>query len=188
MLPLTTAEQFIDQRFDLPESGQWSELDRGIVTSFQPPDVDHGNVVRNLSKALATYVQSGGPGYACFDLGIAVARRPDTIRFPAACHFLDGPRFGEVDKPYTEKPPALVVELASTNDRRRVITDRVLGYHEFGTPLVWVIDPKEKCVHICPRGRRPELLSAAMTLHAEPVLPGFAMPVHQLFVEPDWWK
>ncbi|HVJ85570.1 MAG TPA: Uma2 family endonuclease, partial [Caulifigura sp.] len=133
-------------------------------------------------------VQSGGAGYACFDLGIAVHRRPDTLRFPAACYFLDGPRFGEADKSYTDKPPALVVELASTNDRRRGITDRVLGYLEFGTRIVWVIDPKEKCVHLCARGEKPTLLSTGMTLHGDPVLPGFRIPIHELFAEPDWWK
>ena len=188
MLPLMTAEEFVDQRFDLPESGQWSELEEGILKNFQPPDLDHGNVIRNLSRALGQYVQSGGTGYACFDLGIAIARKPDTIRFPAACHFTEGPRFAEADKPFTEKPPALVVELASTNDRRRSITDRVLGYHEFGSGMVWVIDPKEKCVHLCPRGQKPTLLSAAQTLHGDPGLPGFAMPVQELFAEPDWWK
>jgi Uma2 family endonuclease len=171
MLPLMTAEEFVDQRFDLPESGQWSELEEGILKNFQPPDLDHGNVIRNLSRALGQYVQSGGTGYACFDLGIAVARKPDTIRFPAACHFTEGPRFAEADKPFTEKPPA-----------------RVLGYHEFGSGMVWVIDPKEKCVHLCPCGQKPTLLSAAQTLHGDPGLPGFAVPVQELFAEPDWWK
>jgi Uma2 family endonuclease len=188
MLPLMTAEQFVDQRFDLPESGQWSELERGILKNFQPPDADHGNVIRNLSRMLAIYVQNGGPGYACFDLGIALARHPDTVRFPAACHFLDGPRFAEADQPFTRNPPALVMELASTNDRRRAMTERVLGYHEFGTGVVWVIDPKEKAVHVCPKGRQPDLLSASMTLLGEPVLPGFRMAVKELFDEPDWWK
>jgi len=188
MLALITAEEFVDQRYDLPDAGQWSELDRGVVIHFQPPDGDHGNVIRNLSRALALYVQGGGPGYACFDLGVAVTRRPDTLRFPAACHFIEGPRFAEADKPFTENPPALVVELASTNDRRRGITDRVLSYHELGTGMVWVIDPKEKCVHLCPRGRKTELLTADRTLNGDPVLPGFSVPVQELFGEPEWWK
>lgn len=188
MLPLMTAEEFVDQRFDLPDSGQWSELDQGILKNLQPPDVDHGNVIRNLSRVLGFYVQGGGPGYACFDLGIAVQRRPDTLRFPGACYFIGGPLFAEADQPFTDNPPALVVELASTNDRRRGMTDRVLGYHEFGTGMVWVIDPRESCVHVCPRGRKTELLTAANTLHGEPVLPGFAVPVNDLFAEPEWWR
>jgi len=188
MLPLMTAEEFVDQRFDLPESGQWSELEQGILKNFQPPDLDHGNVVRNLSRALGHYVQSGGAGYACFDLGIAVTRRPDTIRFPAACYFTEGPRFAEADKPFTANPPALVVELASTNDRRREMTDRVLGYHEFGSLIVWVIDPKERCVHVCPRARKTELITTGMSLDGAPVLPGFMIPVADLFADPDWWK
>ena len=188
MLALITAEEFIDQRYDLPDAGQWSELDRGIVTHFQPPDSDHGNVIRNLSRALGLYVQNGGVGYACFDLGIAIKRRPDTLRFPAACYFVEGPRFAEVDKPFTETAPAVVIELASTNDRRRGMTDRVLGYHEHGTAMVWVIDPKEKCVHVCPRGQKTEVLTSDLTLRGDSEVPHFAVAVEDLFTEPDWWK
>ena len=78
-----TAEEFIEQRFEFPEAGQWSELEAGQVVHLQPPDVDHGTVVLNLSKALAEFAQSTARGYACFDLGLQLRTNPDTVRFPA---------------------------------------------------------------------------------------------------------
>jgi Uma2 family endonuclease len=188
MLPLMTAEQFVEQRFDLPDAGQWAELTRGEPTFFQPPDLEHGNVILNLSKALGTHVQAARAGYACFELGLAVARRPDTIRFPAACYFLEGKLFAESDKAFTDLAPALVIELASTNDRRKAMADRVREYFEFGVPYVWLIDPHERCVHLCARGKVPQRIGELETLNGDPPLRGFRLPVVELFHVPDWWK
>jgi hypothetical protein len=75
---IMTAENFADERSELPDAGQWAELIRGVPVTLAPPDIEHGTIVLNLSKAFSTYVHSGGPGYACFDLGLIVERRPDT--------------------------------------------------------------------------------------------------------------
>lgn len=110
MIRTLTAEQFIEQRFDMPDSGQWAELVEGVPVFLEPPDLDHGNAILNLSKAVAAYVQQGVPGYACFDLGLLMGRAPDTIRFPAMCWFATGERFEESDKDITETVPTLVVD------------------------------------------------------------------------------
>jgi len=188
MLALMTADEFIETRYELPDAGQWAELVSGIPAFLQPPDLGHGDVVLNLSKALGAHVQETGEGYACFELGLAVSRRPDTVRFPAACYFLTGARFAEADKPYTDKAPALVVELASSNDRRKQMADRVTAYHAFGVPHVWIVDPHDKCVHMCVRGETVRTVSEAETLGGDPPLRGFHLRVGDLFVVPDWWK
>jgi Uma2 family endonuclease len=187
MLPLLTAEQFVEQRYELPDAGQWAELDRGVPTFLQPPDLDHGNVILNLSKALAEYVQTTQRGYACFELGLLVEKRPDTVRIPAACYFLEGPRFSEADKAYTETPPAIVIELASTNDRRRNMAARIEQYHAFGSPQVWVIDPHERCAHVCSRGESAIRFGEEDVLVSDR-LAGFRLRVAELFRVPDWWK
>jgi Uma2 family endonuclease len=187
MLPLLTAEQFVEQRYEMPDAGQWAELDRGILTFLQPPDLDHGNVILNLSKALAGYVQTTQRGYACFELGLLVEKRPDTLRIPAACYYLDGPRFAEADKPFSETPPAVVIELASTNDRRRNMDVRIEQYHAFGVPQAWVIDPHERCLHVCSRGEGAVRFGEVDVLATELLL-GFRIRVNELFKVPDWWK
>ena len=67
-----TAEEFMERLFEFPDAGQWSELEEGVVVHLQPPDIDHGTVVLNLSKAFSEYTHSTERGYACFDLGCAV--------------------------------------------------------------------------------------------------------------------
>src|SRR5205823_1538569 len=135
---LFTAEQFVAGRADLPDGGRWTELVSGRPIILSPPPLEHGTVVLNLSKALADYSQKEQGGYACFDLGLIVARDPDSTRFPAISFFTAGPMFAEADGGVTETRPALVVEIASTNDRRRGLDERISGWLDWGVKLVWV--------------------------------------------------
>src|SRR5579864_2162436 len=118
MAELMTAEQFIEGRDELADGGRWTELVAGQPVILSPPTIEHGNSILNLSKALADYSQKEQGGYACFELGLAIARNPDTVHFPAICFFTTGDLFAEAEKVITEVRPALVVEVASTNDRR----------------------------------------------------------------------
>ena len=183
-----TAEQFLDQRFDLPEAGQWAELVEGVPVCFQPPDIDHGNAILNLSKALAQFLHQVDRGYACFDLGLLLARNPDTIRFPAVSYFAEGPRFAEADKPFTEAVPALVVDMASTGDRREPMPARVAQYLARGVQCVWVIDTRARSVEVARAGSETVRLSGPETLHGGSILAGFAVRVAALFAKPEWWR
>src|SRR5258708_28523272 len=128
---LLTAEQFVAGRDELPDGGRWTELVAGKPVILSPPTVEHGTVVLNLGKALAEYSQREQGGYACFELGLVVAHNPDTVYFPAACFFTAGPIFAESGKVLTETRPAVVIEVASTNDRRRGMEQRVTGWLEW---------------------------------------------------------
>ena len=78
-----SAEEFAEQKFDFGDGGRWVELVAGKVVSLEPPNAAHGTTVLNLSKALARYLLEAPDGYACFELGLLVARDPDTVRCPA---------------------------------------------------------------------------------------------------------
>ena len=184
---ILTADEYLDQRFDLPDSGQWSELQDGVPVFFEPPDVDHGTAILNLSKVLSDYVHRQGVGYPCFDLGLIVARRPDSILFPAVSYFLTGTRFAEADKAATETVPGLVVEMLSTPDRKMVFDARTACYLARGTAVVWGIRPRERSVEIRRPGQVAHVVGRQEMLDADSLLPGFSTPVERLFEEPDWY-
>lgn len=188
MLPMLTTQEFLNQRFELPDAGQWAELIEGVAVCLQPPDLDHGTVILNLSKALATFIERTEFGYACFDLGLWLRREPDTIRFPAVSYFIGGALFAESDEDVTETKPVLVVELASTADRRKQMPERVRQYFDWGVGGVWVIDSRAQRVEIFQGNGGSQELSEADLLTGEPLLPGFEMSVRQLFAEPEWWR
>lgn len=205
---LLTAEDFAATRFDLPEGGRWSELIAGEVVRREPPDDTHGTVVLNLSKAVAdclhaaastsgshrdatseltAVTESMQPAYACFDHPLVVRRQPDTVLSPPMC-LLGGAWFQELDEVVTTTVPQLVAEIASTNDRRREMGQRVKLYRDLGVSAVWVIDPQESTVHIYPADEPSYELVAEETLDGGNLLPGFLYPVADLFREPQWWR
>lgn len=195
---LLTAESFDAARYDLPDGGQWVELVRGRVEVLSPPEEEHRVAVLNLSKALADYLNEHREGYPCFDLGLAVCRHPDTVRFPAISYFLGGDLFAETDKSITDTRPALVVEVMSSNDRRRSLNDRVFEYTNWGIEVLWVVDPVEKAVHTIRPGyankaaRNEEALTGSLSWRhkatAQAILPDFCIAVADIFTPPDYWR
>jgi Uma2 family endonuclease len=187
---LITAERFAEIKYDLPENGRWTELLAGRIVTLQPPDDKHGNVVLNLSKAMAETYQAGSApsGMACFDVGILVHRDPDTIYSPAMSYFSLDLGFAPVDEVYTDRVPLLVCEVASSNDRRRNMADRVLTYLERGVDLVWVMDPIEKRCHVHGKHQTPKKLEDWQTLDGGRIVSDFRITVGNLFADPKWWK
>ncbi len=195
---LLTAESFEDARYDLPEGGQWVELVRGRVEILTPPEEEHRIAVLNLSKALAEYLNEHREGYPCFELGLLLKRDPDTIRFPAISYFLGGELFGETDKSITETRPALIVEVISSNDRRRSLNDRVFDYTNWGVEVLWIVDPIEKAVHTIRPGyankrvHEDETLTGSLSWRhkatAQPILPDFRIAVSDIFTPPEYWR
>lgn len=186
--PVMSVDEFLEQRFDLPESGQWSELIKGRPVHLQPPDLDHGNTLLNLSKMLAGFVATSD-GYACFDLGLLLEREPDTVWFPSVSYFNTGPRFAETDKQVSETVPAAVIELASTADRRKPMTGRAQRYLAWGVQEVWVVDPAEKSVQVFEsvRSGPARCWSSGETVEVAGCFADLGLKVDELFTEPTWW-
>lgn len=178
-----TIEQYEDR---LAEGDRWIELMAGRLVRLEPPDDVHGDVVRNLSRPLATFLQSSPDIYACFELPLILTHEPATIRCPAVSCFQSTVRFGESDKLVTDTVPVLVIEVASTNDRRDGMSERVKGYLDRGIPGVWVIDPVTKHVHQFHPPTRGMMLKETQTLRGAPILAGFELPVADLFQLPKW--
>lgn len=182
-----TAEDFADWEDEDGDGRRWAELVAGKIVRLAPPDAEHGRIVLNISKSLAQYIHERSDSvdaYACFELGLIVARNPDTVRCPAISYFSGGPRFAELEKVVTDTRPALVVEVASTADRRRNAAERVESYLRWGVPMVWMADPVEKQLHAMSSGRPTRLLGVTQALDGTPALPGFRMPVAEIFAQP----
>lgn len=187
---LFTAAQFVSQRHSFPDGGRWMELVQGKVEQLDPPDVLHGNVVMNLSKTLAEHFQKAADdvvGYACFELGLKVVSNPDTIRFPAVSLYFGSERFSETDEIVAEKLPQLAIEIASTPKRRKGISKRVEEYHAAGIETVWVIDSKEKEVHVINHKLFSIKYVESRTFSGTGAMSSFRMPVGPMFEDPTWW-
>ena len=186
-----TADRFADQKLDLPEAGRWHELHEGIPTVMEPPDDDHGNAVLNLSRALADWFQqleAEAVGYACHEIGLKTEEDPDTVLFPAITVFRAGNRFQQSDNIIATHIPDVVIDIASTNDRRRDMRRRTLGYIGAGAKSVWVPDPMKKEVQIIVPGAHTLALAGKQLVESQHILPGFQISCTEVFAQPEWWR
>ncbi|MFM7058718.1 MAG: Uma2 family endonuclease [Planctomycetota bacterium] len=185
-----TASEFAMQRPDLPEAGRWHELHEGRLVLLSAPEEIHGTIVLNLSRMLAVWLQSQPPdhrGYACHGLGLHVESAPDTLYFPAISLFLGNSSFLQADRMVASAVPDLVIDIASTNDRRSDMRRRTTACLQHGVPAVWVPDPFKKEIQVIRRGAHTLALGHWQMLDGSPQLPGFSVPVEQVFAQPKWW-
>jgi Uma2 family endonuclease len=82
---------------------------------------------------------------------------------------------------YLETIPSIVVEVRSKNDTGPEVEAKVREYLAAGVELVWVADPDARTVTAHRPSQPPQVFAAADTLTADPVIPGFAVPVADLF-------
>lgn len=78
-------------------------------------------------------------------------------------------------------PPTLAVEVLSPSDQHRDIVEKIELYLDSGVPLVWVIDPDLRVVHVHRPNEEPVSFNMRQELTAEPHLSGFRIAVASLF-------
>ena len=113
--------------------------------------------------------------FRCFADDPVGWRRPD-LAFVAA---------GRVPTPAPRGPlalvPDLVVEVISPTDQIAELETKLAEYRAAGVRLIWVVIPAVRLVRVFPRGGPIAELVAGDTLTGGDVLPGFAVPVADLF-------
>lgn len=182
-----TIDEFLSGRDELPDGGRWMELWLGRLVRLTPPDELHGVVVMNLGRLFGEHLAEQRVGTAAFSRGVIVTRAPDTLRYPAFSFFAgDGAEDAWDDSP-TDRRPDLVVELASSNDRKRGVSDRVKQWQTAGVHEVWVIDTQAYKVGVYVAGEAPQVLEGSGRIHGRRALVGLSLAVDQMFAAPKWW-
>ncbi len=186
-----TASEFAAARHDLPESGRWHELHDGQTVMLSAPDDAHGTIVLNLTKALAEWFRTQPPqtrGYACHESGLHVKSQPDTVYVPAISIFQGGRAFSQFEQFIATEVPRLVVDIASSNDRRQDMRLRTTACMKLGVETVWIPDPFKKEVQVIQRRAHTLALGNWQYLEGGDLLPGFRIEVEKVFAQPKWWN
>jgi Uma2 family endonuclease len=121
-----------------------------------------------LTNADGSYILSHNP------LTIVV---PD-VAFVRAERIPPGPR----PTGYAPFAPDLAVEVRSPTDRRADIEAKLERYRTAGVPLVWWVDPRQRTVSVYRDGTFVAELRANDVLDGEHILPGFRLPVSEIFI------
>ena len=79
------------------------------------------------------------------------------------------------------KSPELVVEILSPDDRWSDVMEKLEEYFEIGVQAVWVADPRACSVYVYRSLTDVQRFAAEDELPGGDVLPGFSVPVKELF-------
>lgn len=176
---LVTAEELNG----LPGDGKRYELVAGRLIAEPPTGGRHGVVAARIVTLLSNFVQAHDLGaILTTDPGFILARSPDTVRAPDVA-FLSRRRLEEMEsvESFLPGPPDLAVEILSPSDGPGAVRAKVTDYLEAGTHLVWVVDPSRRCVTVFRPLEPPLSVTGDQILEGEDVLPGFLVPVSEIF-------
>jgi Uma2 family endonuclease len=174
---LLTVEEFMA----LPDNGMKRELDRGVVIEVSPPNFGHGILAVNFAFFLKPFVNEKRLGWVTVETGFILSRNPDVVRAPDVA-FLSRERLANPDfTAFIPMAPDLAVEVVSPNDTASEIETKVFKYLQAGTRLVLVLYPDTQRIHSFQPNGSIRVLNINDTLEGGEFLPGFTLPLRELF-------
>src|SRR5258706_7037391 len=170
-----------DELFRRPDLGP-CELVRGRIVALSPTGFGHGAVEAKLTTRLTNYAEAAGRGEVVNgEVGIFIRRDPDTVR-AADILFISHDRLvRSSSSSYLDVAPELVVEVLSPDDRWTDVTEKLEDYFSAGIHSVWVLVPKLRRGLIYRSLTEVTQLNVGQVLTDEEILPGFSVPVADLF-------
>lgn len=175
---LMTAEELLRW----PDDGQRHELIAGELRTMPPAGEEHGTIAMSVGSMLAGYVREHQLGrVVAAETGFLLTTNPDTVR-AADVAFIARERAGASPVTgYRPGAPDLAIEVVSPTDRYSEVEEKVATWLAHGTRLVLVVDPRRRTVTVHRSPTQVQRLTVADTLDGAEVVPGWTLPVRELF-------
>ena len=180
---LLTADEFY--HFCRKSEGRY-ELVGGEVIELAPVNEEHGNVAFNISGAFYVYSRRYGVGRGAVETGYRLRQNPDTVRGPDVSFNLGSqPLEAATRTGFVPGAPDIAVEVVSPSNTATEMQRRVSEYLEAGSQRVWLVypatpeSPRRVLVHRSDGAR--ETYGGDDTITDEELLPGFSLPLSEIF-------
>ena len=176
---LVTAQKLLE----MPDDGYHYELVRGELRKMAPAGYRHGKCAGKVNGVLFGHVAANDLGTVpTAETGFLLASDPDLVRVPDVA-FVSREReevAGIMDG-FFPGPPDLAVEVISPSDRYTDVAEKVEDWLNAGSRMVIVVDPRRRVVTVHLPGAAPITLTEQDTLDGGDVIPGWSMPVAEIF-------
>jgi Uma2 family endonuclease len=171
-----TLKEFLE----LPDDSHLEYIN-GRIEAKVAPQKRHTEIEAEMRNCLNAFAAPRKLGRAYVELRCTFAGRsiiPD-VAFLLKEHI----EIDERGRPRDDTPwaPDLHVEVISPRQGLRKAREKLKHSTSNGCPLGWLIDPDQETVHVYRPGRRAERMPSDGVLEGEPVLPGFRLPVADVF-------
>jgi Uma2 family endonuclease len=177
---LYTVEEFLEYA-DRPENQHKQlELVDGVIVEVPPPHFANSTIAGLIAHFLWAYVLENDSGIVGVpDGGFRLSE--NTVRVPDVSYVVKS-RLSKIPRLVPDGPD-LAVEVVSPSDERDV-NEKLLLFIKRGTRLAWAVYPKTKTVlefRPTPEGVLLNEFTTDDTLSGHNVLPGFELPVANIF-------
>jgi Uma2 family endonuclease len=174
---LLTAEEFDNYPF---EEDKRYELDEGELIETTRPAYKHNRVLRKLVVRLDAYLDKDGAGEVLISENL-YSLSPNIRRSPDVAVIL-GDRHEELkDAKVIPIIPEITAEVLSPSETPRTIHRKLKQYFAAGVKEVWLIDPESREVEVWTGATLPARALAVGEALTSPLLPGFGLPLADLF-------
>jgi len=175
-----------DDFLTFPDDGRRHELIDGEHVVTPAPDARHQEVAGRLFLALGNFVERHPVGKVYFaPLDVILSDfdvvEPDIL-------FICGER-SAIIRGSVHGAPDLAVEIVSPSSRRADEMKKRALFDRFGVREYWIVDPEIEIVKVYRRAedgsfpRMAELSAEANEVLDTPLLPGFSVPLRNLFAQ-----
>ena len=159
------------------------ELINGEIREVPSPSPLHNAIVAAILYFLFGYGRANQLGYAFGDRTSYILPNGDEL-IPDVSFVSNGTQ----SPPFPEKfffAPDLAVEVFSPSNTERDLLDKAESFLKAGTRITWIVYPSIRAVDVCHLSNDGSLIVRKVdingTLDGEDVLPGFKLPVKDIF-------
>jgi Uma2 family endonuclease len=185
---MTTATQAtIEDLYHMPDNGK-AELVNGEIVLMSPTGFAPGYAADEIFVSLRQHARRTGAGWAIADNKGFRVNLPNRQSFSPVAAFYVGPNPG---MRFLDGPPVFAVEVRSEGDydteAEHAIADKRADYFAAGTQVVWDVDllsPDVVKAYRASAPNNPTVFRRGDMANAEPAVPGWSMPVDDLFAPP----
>lgn len=179
----TKRKATVEDLYNVPENGK-AELINGRVVHFMPTGGIPSRAAGRIYRTLGPYEDEHGGGCAVPDNAGFIVNLPHRGSFsPDAAWWV-----GAVTMKFFDGPPAFAAEVRSKNDygrkAEREMEAKRRDYFAIDTLVVWDVDLQSEDVVRVYRATAPDtptVYRCGQLAEAEPAVPGWQMPVDDLF-------
>ena len=165
--------------YQLALQGKHYELLNGELLEMTPAKQTHGAITNVIAYLITGYVLPTklGTVYAA-ETGFALATgdvlAPDVS-------FTIKARIKPETEGFSTVAPDLAVEVASPNNFRPEMQEKVTAYFLAGTRLVWIVYPRSRTIYVYTAANKVTIVQQDETLDGGEVLPGFKAALRDIF-------
>jgi len=161
-----------------------AELLRDEVILRSPTTSLHGILAIRVSLPVAQFVEERALGVVCgAETGFVIqhADGAESVLAPDMAYLAAERIPDPLPEGFWRIPPDLVVEIRSRSESQREVAQKAALWLGAGARLVWYVDPFRQQVSVYRADGTEQTLSLDHTLSGEDVLPGFELPLRQIF-------